>query len=193
MQSQPASLYISLVDSSSQEAPTTGSGSQSSSSSTGSDGTAYWLDMLQLLMVPLQLPLLVVPGTDSTHQHGQQQPWMLDAGLQNAAVEPFFGGRSKADCSAGASVAGKLGWTSRADGSDSSSSSSSKPEQPPAKQGGSSGLGMPSSPSMQAAGDAALPQDTQAQLPNSSRSSSSSGWMSGLWSQQRGPRSLLSR
>lgn len=99
LQSNPDSLYISFVD------DTTAAASNSSSSS--STGAAYYLDMLQLLLAPLQVPLLVVQDSRLQHirtEEGTNPRAVHAAAARNAAVELFFrpssGARDAVSCPA---------------------------------------------------------------------------------------------
>jgi hypothetical protein len=109
LQSQPGSLYISLVDDSAGSSSGSSSGSSigssigSSDSSSSADGSsdsssgdaAYFIDILQLLLAPLQTPLLVTHGNS---QHDDQDS-SIDKHMvkaRNLAIHPFFGSKPNA-------------------------------------------------------------------------------------------------
>jgi len=87
LQSRPGSLYISMVEG---DAATSSSRSQKPSSTSTGDAAAY-LDMLQLLLLPLRVPMMVVQADLPAHLEVQQHKHSLHAAARNTAIEPFFG------------------------------------------------------------------------------------------------------
>lgn len=93
IQTHPGSLYISLIDDT----------ATSASSSSSNADAAYYLDLLQLLLTPLQVPVLITQDSrlanidsnfDSSsrqqHRTHQDQHLLRDAAARNAAVGQFF-------------------------------------------------------------------------------------------------------
>lgn len=162
LQSNPDSLYISLVDDTSSSA-----------------GAAYYLDMLQLLLAPLQVPLLVVQDSRLQHIHteGGIDPRAVEAAAaKNAAVELFFrpspGARDAASCPTASRRAGHQvhgGSSSEAAGTVSSSSPAGARN----------------------AVQEALSDDSS--ISSSSSDDSNGGWWQALWHQPSSGRALLNR
>lgn len=107
LQTNPGSLYISVVD----DTAITGNSSSSSSDA------AYYLDLLQLLLTPLQVPVLVTQdsrlhyispvatetnmptvGKIKSEMTGGNDYLVMQAAARNAALEPYFGGRAADSC-----------------------------------------------------------------------------------------------
>jgi hypothetical protein len=83
IQTHPGSLYISLIDD-----------TATSASSSNADA-AYYLDLLQLLLTPLQVPVLITQDSrlaniDSNFDSSSRKHMLRDAAARNAAVGQFF-------------------------------------------------------------------------------------------------------